>query len=766
MDKERRSKTLVALIALGVFAFIWWLACYGAPLHGGVTTLDRVPIVYDRDKLADSVTITDSTLTLHGDVYKVVGAGTLFGVMDSVMVIDSDSSSPGSVYLWFAGAVGAGEAGLWWNGDSVMVSTNGGTNWYNVLDGGGAGAAWNWEDSSGQAPFWVDSATYATAAGSVGGETDPTLIDDGLVTVGDGTKSEDTLIFDVSGADAKLYYNGVDEYFLTSKNLYSSGRIRAGTGGTYDVRAAFYSDIDGGGPVLLGANSADSAGVTWGSLTALSYGTKANIHDSLGANWATFIADENDTVTSYRAAAHDTLWANSPGYLTDSTAGDVDTTGTQIAAMKGNIYNDLANTGAEVDTSEITDAQFNQYVINRIDVKVSDSTAASATLADSANGGAIRAETSKLSDSTKTIRINTIDSTHIVAGGIGYGDLHANSVVSGHVLDGSLIGDDVADASVLEADLGIENSPTDEYVLVYDSDNGGMLTMEWRQVAPRVDTAYGALRHLAVDAVRDSGFLEELNVEDSAHVLDDYFLNEEGDTCTGDLRVEGLINVDSVGADFTYPLIVNASGAYVGTDDDSSQLQPRDSVTRIAATTAHDTLWAWMADTVVTALAAEYAGMVLFQSLDSDSLTAPDSVILRGHADADGNYIEALDSLGNKARHKRHIQIAIPVPLDVDSLRYIKLYSQVFAGTGTESTYVVAQYALSSFDSSGTWKLAYKDKDSSNAVTLTAITLETASAVTPGSGKVYLLVTYASADGHDTWARSYDLLAVWHRRSY
>jgi len=125
-----------------------------------------------------------------------------------------------------------------------------------------------------------------------------------------------------------------------------------------------------------------------------------------------------------------------------------------------------------------------------------------------------------------------------------------------------------------------------------------------------------------------------------------------------------------------------------------------------------------------------------------------------------------LDSLGNKARHKRHIQIAIPVPLDVDSLRYIKLYSQVFAGTGTESTYVVAQYALSSFDSSGTWKLAYKDKDSSNAVTLTAITLETASAVTPGSGKVYLLVTYASADGHDTWARSYDLLAVWHRRSY
>ena len=50
-------------------------------------------------------------------------------------------------------------------------------------------------------------------------ETDPTLTDDGTVTIGSGLTVEDTLIWDVSGTDGQLRWNGDDVTFLMNGSL-------------------------------------------------------------------------------------------------------------------------------------------------------------------------------------------------------------------------------------------------------------------------------------------------------------------------------------------------------------------------------------------------------------------------------------------------------------------------------------------------------------------------------------------------------------------
>lgn len=158
----------------------------------------------------------------------------------------------------------------------------------------------------------------------------------------------------------------------------------------------------------------DSVGVHWAEFIADNNDTvtayRAAIHDSLDANWVAFTTDNNDTVTAYRAAIHDSLDANWSTWLdgnaSEAAIGDsiadhwtVFTSGgdpgaaihdsldanwtlfiqndtlshATVQSLAEGVWNDSAGThwtefigvGSEVDSSEITDAEFNQYVLNR-----------------------------------------------------------------------------------------------------------------------------------------------------------------------------------------------------------------------------------------------------------------------------------------------------------------------------------------------------------------------------------------------------------------
>lgn len=172
-------------------------------------------------------------------------------------------------------------------------------------------------------------------------------------------------------------------------------------------------------------------------------------------------------------------------------------------------------------------------------------------------------------------------------------------------------------------------------------------------------------------------------------------------------------------------------------------------------------------DTSIVTLASEWAGMVLARGYRDDSTKYWDSVTIRGGSDSYGNYIEfgklGSDTTGTTPR-RRHLQVAIPVPMDADTIYDVALSYRVFDGTGGESTYVRLKWSTTPFDSTNIFKTAYTEIDSTNGTTFDTLSAAYARTSVSRGSKIYALVTGLLYDKHVTWIRCYDLIMTYHRR--
>lgn len=477
----------------------------------------------------------------------------------------------------------------------------------------------HWSDwmAGSDSVMYADSAGYADEAGSYI-ETDPTLTDDGTVTIGDGTQTTIGLTFDASTAsDGVISYDGPNQRFVISRSLMCSDDIL--TGVDAPVQSDYFTNRDAGGPVLLGANQADSAGVTWYSLTNLGYATQVNIHDSLEANWATLTAD--DTVTSYREAAHDTLWANTPGYLT---------------------------------TQE--------------NIVVSDSNAATADLADSTDGGSIRAETAKVADSALAIS------------------------------DDAIYTDKIVDQEVKADD---------------------------------------------VDSTGETFVMENLRIKTDA-------------------LIEGTLTVDSMGVDFSYPLIVSAAGTgvYLKAEEDSLQLTPKDTVRRIA----HDTTYAHISDTVIIWLDPEAGGWVLADGYGADTSATDSMIVSADGQSAYGCYI-AIGGYASTTDYTRHFIYQCTRPTNCDSLIGFRL-----TGITTDAADIIAGYLRQTTSDSSGAAFYYAAANVTDADTLSGTTIDTLYLMNDETyddgeyASVHVIVKQTTADQWGNEQKMFRAWWIWHQK--
>ena len=96
-----------------------------------------------------------------------------------------------------------------------------------------------------------------------------------------------------------------DEYYLTYEATGDSFEWVALPGGGDANKSDIHDSLDANWSTFIADDTVDTY--------------REAIHDSLDANWATFISDNNDTVTAYRAAIHDSLDANWSTFTSDDT---------------------------------------------------------------------------------------------------------------------------------------------------------------------------------------------------------------------------------------------------------------------------------------------------------------------------------------------------------------------------------------------------------------------------------------------------------------
>lgn len=179
-------------------------------------------------------------------------------------------------------------------------------------------------------------------------------------------------------------------------------------------------------------------------------------------------------------------------------------------------------------------------------------------------------------------------------------------------------------------------------------------------------------------------------------------------------------------------------------------------------------------DSLVQEWNPEYPNMVLltrFVSGNDIDTAYVDSIKIYGGADSlYGNYLIFHDSTLNAGKHRRHIQLEIPVPDRVDSLRRITLecLSNTYSAGATEFFTVAALFSRpctkSNIDSAIGGSVL--DRDSSAATSLTTMHIAPASgnwAVSPFDSRYLVISGRRDVGTAFLYSKIYKIRAVWSR---
>lgn len=367
---------------------------------------------------------------------------------------------------------------------------------------------------------------------------------------------------------------------------------------------------------------------------------------------------------------------------------------------------------------------------------------------------------------------NSVDSTKIVNSSVGNEDLQTGSVNSAKILDASVALGDMASNSVdstkiVDASIGSGDIGTGRITTTHILDGTVALA---DHASNSVDSTK------IVDASIGSGDIGTGRIT-TTHILD-------GTIVTGDIATGGVATADIL--DLTVaPADVDSTGSFIVANlrtraanqgliqSNNFKATDSDSTLKIGggggiAIGSNITLGTDITDdTAIVTLASEWAGMVLARGYRDDSTKYWDSVTIRGGSDSYGNYIEfgklGSDTTGTTPR-RRHLQVAIPVPMDADTVYDVALSYRVFDGAGGESTYVRLKWSTTPFDSTNIFKTAYTELDSTNGTTFDTLSAAYARTSVSRGSKIYALVTGLLYDKHVTWIRCYDLIMTYHRR--
>lgn len=367
---------------------------------------------------------------------------------------------------------------------------------------------------------------------------------------------------------------------------------------------------------------------------------------------------------------------------------------------------------------------------------------------------------------------NSVDSTKIVNSSVGNEDLQTGSVNSAKILDASVALGDMASNSVdstkiVDASIGSGDIGTGRITTTHILDGTVALA---DHASNSVDSTK------IVDASIGSGDIGTGRIT-TTHILDGTIVT--GDIATGGVATADILDltvapadVDSTGSFIVANLRTRAanqgliqSNNFKATDSDSTlKIGGGGGITIGSNITLGTDI---TDDTSIVTLASEWAGMVLARGYRDDSTKYWDSVTIRGGSDSYGNYIEfgklGSDTTGTTPR-RRHLQVAIPVPMDADTVYDVALSYRVFDGTGGESTYVRLKWSTTPFDSTNIFKTAYTELDSTNGTTFDTLSAAYARTSVSRGSKIYALVTGLLYDKHVTWIRCYDLIMTYHRR--
>lgn len=367
---------------------------------------------------------------------------------------------------------------------------------------------------------------------------------------------------------------------------------------------------------------------------------------------------------------------------------------------------------------------------------------------------------------------NSVDSTKIVDASIGSGDIGTGRITTTHLLDGTIaLADHAANSvdstKIVDASIGSGDIGTGRITTTHILDGTVALA---DHASNSVDSTK------IVDASIGSGDIGTGRIT-TTHVLDASLVGGDMATGTIDSIRLGTACVKAAELDTTVTYTVGSLRTRLanngGIFSNNYQVRDADSTLKIGGgggitIGSNITLGTDITDdTAIVTLASEWAGMVLARGYRDDSTKYWDSVTIRGGSDSYGNYIEfgklGSDTTGTTLR-RRHLQVAIPVPMDADTVYDVALSYRVFDGTGGESTYVRLKWSTTPFDSTNIFKTAYTEIDSTNGTTFDTLSAAYARTSVSRGSKIYALVTGLLYDKHVTWIRCYDLIMTYHRR--
>lgn len=803
---------LIILVILGIYQ------CF--TMAHAVNAVDRVQRIYDPANPGDSATVRNDTLnamalaaikavkvrvTQRLEADSIVGSLTSVAIIDDTLWLNRDSTNCVMV-VWF---VGTG-AGIKYNcaTDSLYLTLDGST-WLQLATGtGGAGTG------------DIDAVTAGnglTGGGTSGSVTVNVLPGWGIKIDNDSVEVNATQLLDsISAVDQDSTFNAARfQRWLPHPSL--SGMY---VGSSND--SGFFEHVDSTSgnsytrswtPIWYWEIVPDSAIPTWGRVNAaIGSAGGGDITGVLANDWITGSASSGDVSLginpSLLAALYlggDTTFidgafvkiAADTSFVLDLYRGVVTadsaypTIARVNAAIAASPAGDITNVGV---TAPITGGGSSGSVTLGFDwtwlygfVDTTTATIPRATLADSTTGGAARATTSKTADSTAGGAARaTLASTVLFSWLYTFVDT-TTAVIPRATLADSCTKYDTTFVDFTELRTEIKNRA--EIYNKIDTTSAKIPTASLADSAVKYDTSFVDWTELRAEIKNRAEIWNKIDTTsatipvatlsnsvlfswlytfvdtttatlphatfaDSANQLTHrnikpWHLDTTKDYTMNDLRLHGGLRANWWRPDdIDSPLVAGGGGGItIG-----SNITLGTDITD---------------DTAIVTLASEWAGMVLARGYRDDSTKYWDSVTIRGGSDSYGNYIEfgklGSDTTGTTPR-RRHLQVAIPVPMDADTVYDVALSYRVFDGTGGESTYVRLKWSTTPFDSTNIFKTAYTELDSTNGTTFDTLSAAYARTSVSRGSKIYALVTGLLYDKHVTWIRCYDLIMTYHRR--